>query len=75
MTYPMPISRTLSTFVTDGWIATADREWTLTLDGEDAAVVREAKSGRFMFAAGDDVEGGHGSIAAAMLAAENALGV
>lgn len=75
MTYPMPISRTLSTFVTDGWIATADREWTLTLDGKDAAVVREAKSGRFMFRAGDVVEGGHPSLTAAMLAAEGALGI
>ena len=75
MTYPAPISRTTATFVTDGWAATADREWTLTLDGEDAAVVREAKSGRFMFRAGDDVEGGHPSLTSAMLAAEGALGI
>lgn len=75
MTYPAPISRTLKTFVNDGWAATAEREWTLTVDGKEVAVVREAASGRFSFSAGDHVEGGHGSISAAMLAAENALGI
>ena len=75
MTYPAPISRTTALFVTDGWAATADREWTLTLNGEDAAVVREAKSGRFVFRAGNVVEAGHPSLTAAMLAAEGALGI
>lgn len=75
MTYPAPVSRTIATFVSSDWTATADREWTLTRNGAPVAVVREAASGRFMFAAGDDVEGGHGSVTAAMLAAEDALGI
>lgn len=56
-----------------GWRAVTDREWTY-LDGRgNTATVRCAPSGRFAFSAGDHVEGGHPTLAAAMIAAEDAL--
>ena len=75
MTYPAPISRTLRTFVNDKWLATAENEWTLA-DGMDAlAIVRRRADGRFSYNAAGMLGKGYGSITAAMLAAEGALGI